>query len=87
MCNNSNKIWVSTEICADLIAECLENLNYEIIINVQGDETLVEPEDVKNVLNIKKISWKNNKWFYILNKKEDTNNLNIPKLVTNKKMN
>ena len=56
--NGFNTIMTSNkaETGTDRIAECLENLNYEIIINVQGDEPLVDPEDIKKCIEYKKIS-------------------------------
>ena len=70
----------------DRIAECVEKLNYEIIINVQGDEPLVDPEDIKQCIKYKKkFPEKIINGFTFLSKIEDPNNINIPKLITNKK--
>jgi len=35
-------------------AEAAKYLDYEIIVNVQGDEPLVDPEDIRNVIKLKK---------------------------------
>ena len=86
--NGFNTIMTSNkaETGTDRIAECVENLNYEIIINVQGDEPLVDPEDIKKCIKYKKqFPEKIINGYTFLNKKEDPNNVNIPKLVTNDK--
>ena len=70
----------------DRIAEAVKKLNYQVIINVQGDEPLVNPIDIKNCIK-KKITFPNKviNGYSFLNKEEDPNNINIPKVVTNEK--
>jgi len=70
----------------DRIAEALESLpiKYDVIINVQGDEPIVDPHDILKVIELKK----NNRekiinCFCHLNDEEDVHSKNIPKIVTN----
>lgn len=48
---------ISHERCTDRIAEAVENMNFDIIVNIQGDEPLVHPEMISNSIN----NIKNNK--------------------------
>lgn len=70
----------------DRVAEAAKKINSKIYINVQGDEPLVKPSDIKKIL-FAKIKYPN----YIIcgytkiSLKEDPNNINIPKVVMNKK--
>ena len=68
----------------DRIAEASLSLNYEIIINVQGDEPLVDPIDIKKCIHYKQEFPEKiiNGFTYIKNN-EDPKNINIPKVVTN----
>ena len=70
----------------DRVAEASLNLNYDIFINVQGDEPVVNPEDIKRCIEIKKINFdKIINGFTFLKNDEEPNNVNIPKVITNEK--
>jgi 3-deoxy-manno-octulosonate cytidylyltransferase (CMP-KDO synthetase) len=67
----------------DRIAEAASLIDYDIYINVQGDEPLIDPKDIKKCIAIKK-----EKRDAIINgycwmdETEDPNNINIPKVAT-----
>jgi len=69
----------------DRIAECVNQISAENYINVQGDEPLINPEDIKNVINY--ISDKKNESYNVLagycsiKSEEEFNSFNIPKIV------
>ena len=68
----------------DRIAEAAEQINYDIYINVQGDEPLVDPESIKACIE-KKAAYPDaviNGYTY-LSESEDPNNVNIPKVIAN----
>ena len=44
----------SAQTGTDRLAEASKELNYDIVINVQGDEPLVNPDDVINCIKLKK---------------------------------
>ena len=68
----------------DRVAEAAMGLNYEIIVNVQGDEPLVNPADILKAIELKKVHHKSVINSYCLLKEdEDPKNKNIPKVVTN----
>lgn len=70
----------------DRVAEASKSLNYEIIINVQGDEPLVNPDDIKKCIQYKMAFPKKIiNGFTLLNSGEDPENINIPKVLTNEK--
>ena len=70
----------------DRVAEASKSLNYEIIINVQGDEPLVNPDDIKKCIQYKMTFPKKIiNGFTWLNSGEDPENINIPKVLTNEK--
>ena len=66
----------------DRVAEASKNLDYEIYVNVQGDEPLIDPIDI-----LKAIELKSNYPESVINSycsiplNENPNNLNIPKVV------
>ncbi|MHB8580441.1 MAG: 3-deoxy-manno-octulosonate cytidylyltransferase [Ignavibacteriaceae bacterium] len=66
----------------DRIAEAMQNIEADIIVNVQGDEPLIIPDDIQKVIDAK-IKFSN----YVINAMTEfdpeTNNVNIPKVVTN----
>ncbi|GGF84603.1 3-deoxy-manno-octulosonate cytidylyltransferase [Alteromonas lipolytica] len=67
----------------DRLAEAAESIDADIIINVQGDEPLVNPEDIKKVINAKLQSPDTIiNGFSYLNESEDPHNVNIPKVIT-----
>ena len=68
----------------DRVALAAKELNYKNIINIQGDEPLVSPEDIEECIHLK------NKYphhvingFCQIGKDEDPLSINIPKLVIN----
>ena len=70
----------------DRIAEAASTIDYDIYINVQGDEPLVDPNDIKKCIEIKKqqpsavvngFCW--------MDHEEDPANINIPKVTTTNK--
>lgn len=67
----------------DRVAIASKKLKYEIIINIQGDEPLINPNDIKKCIILKK----NNpdkiiNGFCYINENEDPSSKNIPKVVT-----
>lgn len=70
----------------DRVAEASKNINANIIINVQGDEPLINPKDILKVIN-KKIKNMNNVIcaYCDLKKDESENRRTIPKVVFNEK--
>ena len=66
----------------DRLVEVAQKIKADIYINVQGDEPLVNPKDIKKVIDTKK---KNPNeiinGYTIINKNEDVNSLNIPKVI------
>ena len=67
----------------DRIAEGASLLDYDIYINVQGDEPLIDPNDIKKCIKIKKE--KPNaviNGFCWMDDDEDPTNINIPKVIT-----
>ncbi len=68
----------------DRVAQAAIPLKYEIIVNVQGDEPIVNPKDILKAIELKKEypeSVINS--FCFIGKGEDPKNKNIPKVVTN----
>ena len=66
------------------VAEASKKLDYDIFVNVQGDEPLIDPSDILKSIELKKrfpSSVVNS--FCYLSKEEDPHNKNIPKLVIN----
>ena len=68
----------------DRVAEASKLLEYDIYINVQGDEPLIDPEDIKRCIQFKIANPE-----YIINgftwvtADEDVRSINIPKVVVN----
>lgn len=67
----------------DRLAEAAEQIDYDIYINVQGDEPLVEPDDIQRCLALKSqypdhiingFTW--------LDASEDPESVNVPKVLT-----
>jgi len=66
----------------DRLAEVAGKVEADIYINVQGDEPLVDPEDIINVINAKKSFPREVVNGYCpLGSDEDPNNVNIPKVI------
>ena len=68
----------------DRVAEASKKINSEIYINVQGDEPLIKPEDVKMVID-HKLKYPNHVicGYTEISKNENPLNKNIPKVVLN----
>lgn len=68
----------------DRIAEAANKIDYDIYVNVQGDEPMVEPEDVYSCIKLKKSNPDSvvNGYCWV-GKDEDPSNVNIPKVITN----
>ena len=68
----------------DRVALASKSLNYELFINIQGDEPLLDPEDIEKCINLKQ---ENPDYvfngFNIMSVEENFSSPNIPKLVTN----
>ena len=68
----------------DRVAEASIKLNYDIFVNVQGDEPLIHPEDINECIRSKY-----NHYTYVINsfnrieEGQDAKNINIPKVITN----
>ncbi len=69
----------------DRVAEASINLDYDIFVNVQGDEPLIDPDDIIKCIKYK-IKYQNHiiNSYNVINQNQDPNSINIPKVVTNK---
>ena len=66
----------------DRVAEAAKNLDYEIYVNVQGDEPLIDPNDILKAIELKsKYPESVINSYCPITKNEDPNNRNIPKVV------
>lgn len=75
------------ERCTDRIAEAVKNLKYDIIINIQGDEALVNPLMIKNsieAINLDSKYLTANNASKIFNKNEFLDPNNVKLLFNNK---
>lgn len=72
----------------DRLAEAVLHIDADIIINVQGDEPLADPEDIKRIISAKQQfpSMIINGFSY-LNENENPHNVNIPKVITTEENN
>jgi 3-deoxy-manno-octulosonate cytidylyltransferase (CMP-KDO synthetase) len=70
----------------DRVAEAAEKLDYDIYVNVQGDEPMVNPIDISRCIELKKsnpsaivngYTW--------LSQSEDVQSVNIPKVIANER--
>ena len=70
----------------DRVAEASKRIKSKIYINVQGDEPLIDPKDIKRIIRAKK-KYPNHVicGYDILSKLDDPSNDNIPKIVINSK--
>lgn len=67
----------------DRIAEASLHIDYDIYINVQGDEPLINPKDIKKCIEIKKeMPDAVINGFCWMDEKEDPTDINIPKVTT-----
>ena len=70
----------------DRICEAAKLLDYKIIVNVQGDEPILNPHDIINCINIKSNNMNSVvNGFTLISSSEDPTSLNIPKVVFNEK--
>ena len=68
----------------DRLCEASKYLDYEIIINVQGDEPVLNPQDIRNCIQIKRENMTSVVNGYApIQESEDPFNVNIPKVVFN----
>lgn len=67
----------------DRLAEAAESIDADIYINVQGDEPLIDPEDIARIITIKKdhMDMVINGYCW-LSSAEEPSNVNIPKVIT-----
>lgn len=82
------KVVMTSENCltgTDRVYEFSEQIDADIYVNVQGDEPLLDFNEILNFVKIKKENYN-----FVVNgmcsitSKEDPNNINIPKVVVNK---
>jgi 3-deoxy-manno-octulosonate cytidylyltransferase (CMP-KDO synthetase) len=79
------KVVMTSEKCltgTDRLAEVAQQIKADIYINVQGDEPLVNPEDIQKVINAKK-QYPGDviNGYAVIGKHEDPKNINIPKVI------
>lgn len=66
----------------DRLAEFADKVKADIYINVQGDEPLVNPEDILKIIEAKKANPNEViNGYAVISEKEDPNNINIPKVI------
>ena len=70
----------------DRVAQASMNLDYDLFVNVQGDEPLIDPADILKSIELKEQfpTYIINSFCFI-NQNEDPKNKNIPKVITNEK--
>ena len=82
--NGFNSIITGSDLLTgtDRVAAASLDLDYDIYVNVQGDEPLVDPNDILRSIKFKKKFLYSiiNSYCY-LNKNENPNNKNIPKVI------
>ena len=70
----------------DRLAEAAEQINADIYINVQGDEPVLDPEDILKIRDIKIANLGSVvNGFCWISEGEDPESVNIPKVITNEK--
>ena len=69
----------------DRIAEVSRKIDSDIYINVQGDEPILNPEDIQSIIN-EKVKHPNSviKGYSKISEDEDPDNINIPKVIFTK---
>ena len=79
------KAIMTSEKCltgTDRLSEVARKIKADIYINVQGDEPLVNPKDIKKIIIAKKKYYNEViNGYSIIEKKEDPNSINIPKVI------
>jgi len=80
-----NSIMTDSELITgtDRVAQAALSLDYDLFVNVQGDEPLIDPDDILKSIKLKKEfpSHIINSFCFI-NEHEDPSNKNIPKVIT-----
>ena len=80
-----NSIMTDSELLTgtDRVAQAALSLDYDLFVNVQGDEPLIDPDDILKSIKLKKEfpSHIINSFCFI-NEQEDPSNKNIPKVIT-----
>ena len=70
----------------DRVAEVVNTIDYDIYINLQGDEPLVNPNDIIKAIELKKSNPDSIINAYcMMTSDEDPNSVNIPKVITNER--
>ena len=86
--NGFNSILTSPDSLTgtDRVAEAVEGLDYEVIVNVQGDEPLVNPVDIRKAIDLKiKFPESIFNSYCAIKKNENPMSRNIPKVIFNEK--
>ena len=86
--NGFNSILTSQDSLTgtDRVAEAVEGLDYEVIVNVQGDEPLVNPVDIRKAIDLKiKFPKSIFNSYCAIKKNENPMSKNIPKVIFNEK--
>ena len=86
---NGFKALMTSKNCltgTDRLAEVARKIKADIYVNVQGDEPLVNPKDIKNIINMKK-KYPNEviNGYTKIEKNENPNSVNIPKVIFTEK--
>lgn len=81
------KVILTSDSCltgTDRVAEAALEIDADIIINIQGDEPLLDPSDIETVINTK-LKYPNHivNCMSYLNKHENVEDKKIPKVITN----
>ena len=80
-----NSIMTDSELITgtDRVAQAALSLDYDLFVNVQGDEPLIDPDDILKSIKLKKEfpSHIINSFCFI-NEQEDPSDKNIPKVIT-----
>jgi len=70
----------------DRLAEAAQQVNYDIYVNVQGDEPMVDPADIRRCIEMKsKYPDRIINGYCWVSENEDPANINLPKVITNEK--
>tara|TARA_E500000178_G_scaffold347207_1_gene400096 strand:+ start:647 stop:1396 length:750 start_codon:yes stop_codon:yes gene_type:complete len=86
--NNFNVVMTSSNCLTgtDRVAEANNKIKSRIVINVQGDEPLIKPTDIKKIILAKsKFPYHVVCGFTNISNEEDEANINLPKVVLNQK--
>ena len=68
----------------DRLAEAAQQVNYDIYVNVQGDEPMVDPDDICHCIEMKsKHPDRIVNGYCWVSEDEDPTNINLPKVITN----